>query len=258
MLEQPVDTNCCLRESLVIIIKKKSLIYVSFLSFKHAVNDSYMSKSVFTRNCSPFPPQQPPHVSATYNSVLLFRFLFTARQNNPDHPISSHPSHSSASRRCSNSVIDPVFRPTNNSLFPDKALFSGTVVVAVQSLCSPLLQQGCRFLHYCHSGWEDAAVVASFYCLLSLVAFLCLLSTITFPGCFPCGEKLHFTLSLFLSRSFYCSARFMSLCLFPSHPMSPIPPSSTTKLGGVLCHAVCRKSGVLAVVLCQRRISPQS
>lgn len=35
------------------------------------------------------------------------------------------------SRRFSNTVIDPLFRRLNNSLFPDKALFSGAAVVAV-------------------------------------------------------------------------------------------------------------------------------
>lgn len=104
-----------------------------------------------------------------------------------------------------------MFRRSNNSLLSDKGLYSGSVVVGVQS-SRPLKQQGCWFLPYCLLGWADATVVATFFhCLLSLVAFLCLLSTI-FPGCFPPSSlflvsflpllcPFHLTLSLRLSSS---------------------------------------------------------
>lgn len=73
-------------------------------------------------------------------------------------------------------------------------------------------------LRYCHSGWEDATVVASFYCLLSLVAFLCLLSTIIFPGCFPCGGKLAF-------YSVFVSVSFLPLLCLPSLSLPPLSSS---------------------------------
>lgn len=59
---------------------------------------------------------------AAYNSDS-YALLFTARQNNPDHPISWHPCHLPVSRRCRGGVTDPVFRRLNNSLFPDEDLF---------------------------------------------------------------------------------------------------------------------------------------
>lgn len=76
---------------------------------------------------------------------------------------------------------------TNNSLFPDKALFSGAAFEAVQCLCRSGQRRRCCccLRRYCHSGRGDAPSAASFHCLLSLVAFLCLLSTSIFPALSP-------------------------------------------------------------------------
>lgn len=97
----------------------------------------YLQESVFV-----FPSQQLPPKCVTYNSASLFRLLLTACEDNPDHPIS----HCSLSRWRSTRVMDSVFRRPNNSLFLDEALFSGAVVVLVQSLCGPGLQQEQQFL----------------------------------------------------------------------------------------------------------------
>ncbi|MEQ2164012.1 hypothetical protein GOODEAATRI_002147 [Goodea atripinnis] len=73
------------------------------------------------------------------------------------------------SRRCNRGVMDPMFRRPNNSLPPDKALFLGPVVVAVQSLSNTT---GCWFLPYCHPCMADATIVAFFFFSVLLLAVI--------------------------------------------------------------------------------------
>lgn len=143
------------------------------------------------------------------------------------------------SRRCSNGVIDPVFRRLNNSLFPDKDLFRccgcGCSVLLWTSLTAgqpvpPLLSLwlGRR----CSSGQFLLSAVISGFPLSPLNNY--------FSRLLPLWREAAFYPSLFLSHSFHCSAQFVSPCLFPpSHPTSPIYLGPTaSQLEGILCRCL--------------------
>lgn len=104
------------------------------------------------------------------------------------------------SRRFSNTVIDPLFRRLNNSLFPDKALFSGAAVVAVQSLCRPCSEKSCRFPALL-SSWLGRHNSSGRFLLSSVISgFPLSPQQLFFQAASPCGAKQPFTVfkSLFL------------------------------------------------------------
>lgn len=209
-----------------------------------------------------FLPQQLPNACVTYNSASLFRFLFSACQNNPDHPISSHPHPFAQWLGGAAAVILTLCLDDLITVCPQTKLYFQVLRLWPFNPPQTLLRAGLP-VPVLLSSWLGRRYSSGQFLLSAVVSG------------FPLSPLNNYFSRLLPPVEASCILLRLCFCLVPSTPLpisclppvsSPLvlslQPSSTqtaSQLGGVLCNAVCRKSGVLAVVIpCRRPFSPQS